>query len=402
MYAQGNGDRLTQKSLIMTLCERLDQGVAHIVDDQVFLNRRAIETLCCAEIVSETQTLPIEEFFRVPLVAGHLGGLALEALQDEIQKTIRTQCSPADVGSFTKTLDIEILQDSDGSMAWVFSETFPNKPYQPPLSLKSPEEAFCRSSNEKILSDLPKRLATPLNGVMGMARLLLRSNPTDKRQLYGSVIANCGAELATTVSAVTEFYSLQVEPDRTEAESIDLSALIVALLEGYQSRAEQKNLELRRDFDRSLPKMVCIDRQKLTRLMMILLDSAVQFTDFGSIAVSVRLVDHQPDEGGQLIEFAVTDTGCGIPESDFDAIFEPFVQLQAAGSATGTGSGLGLSMARVLARQLDANIVLESDVPCGTTIRLTVPFTATNLSASQAPHQMSNRPSTLPNTALMH
>lgn len=195
MYAQGKGDRLTQKSLIMTLCERLDQGVAHIVDDQVFLNRRAIEMLCCAENVSDAQTLPVEEFVRVPLVVGHLGGRALEALQDEGQKTIRTQSALTDVGSFTETLDIEILQDGDGTMAWVFSETLPNKTCQPPLSLKNPEEAFCRSSNEKILSDLPKRLATTLNGVMGMARLFLRSNRTDKQQLYGSVITNYGAKL---------------------------------------------------------------------------------------------------------------------------------------------------------------------------------------------------------------
>jgi CheY-like chemotaxis protein/two-component sensor histidine kinase len=72
---------------------------------------------------------------------------------------------------------------------------------------------------------------------------------------------------------------------------------------------------------------------------------------------------------GQRVAVEVSDTGCGIPADQLEAIFEPFFSTKAPGE----GAGLGLSVCRSIVEALGGTIEVESEVGVGSTFRVLLP-----------------------------
>src|SRR3954462_5488285 len=105
----------------------------------------------------------------------------------------------------------------------------------------------------------------------------------------------------------------------------------------------------------------------MQQIVLNLLSNAVKFTETGgSISMSAT-------PRGQCIEIAVEDTGVGIPEEKLDKVFDPFVQAGRQLNQPAQGVGLGLAISRDLARAMNGDIGLDSDVGKGSTFTLTLP-----------------------------
>jgi signal transduction histidine kinase len=115
------------------------------------------------------------------------------------------------------------------------------------------------------------------------------------------------------------------------------------------------------------PLFVRADRTKAEQVLLNLLSNAVKFTDSGG-SITVRV-----DRRGQRIEFAVTDTGVGIPAEDQESIFEPFVQVGRSLTTAHEGTGLGLAISRDLARAMGGDLTVVSDVGAGSTFTFSLP-----------------------------
>jgi signal transduction histidine kinase len=113
-----------------------------------------------------------------------------------------------------------------------------------------------------------------------------------------------------------------------------------------------------------------------------LLANAMRFTPAGG-AVDL---DWRIEDDTLLIR--VRDTGSGIPENKTEQIFEPFVQLRAAGSVPSGGTGLGLAISRDLARAMGGDVRVQSTVGLGSVFTILLPLrkhtAAGKLSASSA------------------
>jgi len=95
--------------------------------------------------------------------------------------------------------------------------------------------------------------------------------------------------------------------------------------------------------------------------------NAIKFTPQGTIAVAAHA-------NGDGVEFAVADTGIGIAKEAQARIFEPFVQVDAAGRHALGGAGLGLAIVRRLLDLLGGRISVESELGRGSTFRVWLPF----------------------------
>jgi signal transduction histidine kinase len=95
-----------------------------------------------------------------------------------------------------------------------------------------------------------------------------------------------------------------------------------------------------------------------------LVDNAIKFTEHGAVTVEVRSSD-----GG--VEFAVQDTGIGIPPEARALIFEPFQQV--GGRSRAGGVGLGLYIVRRLLDMMGGRVGVESAVGGGSTFRVWLP-----------------------------
>jgi signal transduction histidine kinase len=109
------------------------------------------------------------------------------------------------------------------------------------------------------------------------------------------------------------------------------------------------------------------DKARVEQIVINLLSNAVKFTNEGS----VRLECDQYDS--ECVSIAVTDTGLGIPADHLEKIFEPFVQVGRSLSQSQEGTGLGLAISRDLARAMDGDIVVTSEVEKGSQFRLILP-----------------------------
>ena len=111
------------------------------------------------------------------------------------------------------------------------------------------------------------------------------------------------------------------------------------------------------------------DELLIRRLLLNLCDNALKYTAQGKIELSVKKVDSN-------IALAVSDTGKGIPAEDLPRIFDRFYRVDKARASETGGSGLGLAICEWIVSAHRGTINVISEVPKGTTVRVTLPVNA--------------------------
>jgi signal transduction histidine kinase len=131
---------------------------------------------------------------------------------------------------------------------------------------------------------------------------------------------------------------------------VSLPGLIQTVLNGI-SMLDRKSIDIRMDCDPALPPVI-IDRVKIERVLINLLDNAIKHTpQKGWIAVHAEVI-------GESIQVSVTDTGPGIPPEERARIFERFAQVTAERRKR-RGFGLGLTYCRLAIAAHDGRIWVE-------------------------------------------
>ncbi|MYZ13920.1 ATP-binding protein, partial [Streptomyces sp. SID337] len=127
-----------------------------------------------------------------------------------------------------------------------------------------------------------------------------------------------------------------------------------------------------------VPREMFSDEQRLQQILRNLLSNAVKFTSAGSVELRVSRVkessgDRLLHDNEDLLCFAVSDTGIGIPAEQLPVIFEAFQQADGTTNRKYGGTGLGLSISREIAGLLGGRITAESSPGQGSTFSLYVP-----------------------------
>ena len=141
--------------------------------------------------------------------------------------------------------------------------------------------------------------------------------------------------------------------------------------------AEAKGLEIFVEVSESVPPWVRGDSQRIRQVLLNLLGNAVKFTEQGHIAVRMLVVDNNgqtADDAGPALQFAVSDTGIGIPEAQRAMIFEPFRQADGSITRRFGGTGLGLSICSRLVALMSGRMWLETGEGSGSTFSFTIPL----------------------------
>src|SRR5262249_43132057 len=141
-----------------------------------------------------------------------------------------------------------------------------------------------------------------------------------------------------------------------------------------------KGLELIADIAPDLPEGVAGDPGRLAQVISNLVGNAIKFTNVGQVLVHVRC-DEQGD-GRARLNFAVADTGIGIPKAKQSAIFEAFSQADGSTTRRFGGTGLGLTISSTIVRMMDGAIWVDSEPGAGSTFHFTV-----SLPLADLPHK---------------
>lgn len=237
---------------------------------------------------------------------------------------------------------------------------------------KEAAEAANRAKSQ-FLANMSHEVRTPLNGIMGMLRLM-ETTPLDEEQADFVRTAIKSSNRLTQL--LTDILDLsKVEANRIEIikEPFDIRETIDSITQLFESSAREKGLGFLVVVHEDIPHMLYGDSFRLQQVLGNIVGNAVKFTSAGHINVEVSLL---PKTGGDEVRvvFAVEDTGIGIGDQAREALFAPFTQADAGYSRQFQGAGLGLAIARRLTRLMGGDISVVSEEGEGATFYITIPF----------------------------
>ena len=251
------------------------------------------------------------------------------------------------------------------------------------------------------LANISHEFRTPLNAILGFAQVL-REKPQllkkDKVQRYAENIISSGNSLLNMINDLLDLAKTQAGKMELHIEKTSIQQLCKALVSSFSLLIKEKKIKTKVLVDSDIP-ILSTDTGKVQQILYNFLSNAVKFTPpRGRIEIRAgapfrrppyvakwepdKMADEGPRLGGtqKTVRIAISDTGCGIAESDREKIFEKFRQVDGSITRESTGTGLGLTISTELAAMLAGSVGLQSEPDKGSTFWLDIPVTLTKKS----------------------
>jgi CheY-like chemotaxis protein len=217
----------------------------------------------------------------------------------------------------------------------------------------------------RFLAVMSHELREPMNGVLGMARLL-RDTPLDtEQQGYVDAVIGSAEALITLVNDILDLS--RIDAGRFELNPVDfaLRPFFERLATFFARRAAAKGIGFDLELAPDLPEVGRGDPGRLRQIVTNLVTNGIKFTSVGEVSLAVRPAEASGN-GRPGLEIRVADTGIGIPPESRQRIFSPFGQADSSTARLYGGSGLGLMIAQRLAGLMHGRIALDDSVTEGT------------------------------------
>jgi CheY-like chemotaxis protein len=222
------------------------------------------------------------------------------------------------------------------------------------------------------LATLSHEFRTPLNGVLGMARLLEGTRLTAEQRAYVGALRESGDHLLSLVNDVLDFARLGATAIELHAAPVDVENLLRQVAELLSPRAHEKNIEIAWAAAPGLPAILA-DEGRLRQVLLNYAGNAIKFTEVGGVLLSAERAPPSADSGGGL-RFSVRDTGPGVAPEARAAIFEAFVQTDPSHQAQLGGAGLGLAIVARLAAAMNGEAGVGGELGQGADFWFEAPF----------------------------
>jgi two-component system sensor histidine kinase/response regulator len=233
------------------------------------------------------------------------------------------------------------------------------------------------------LANMSHEIRTPLHAILGHTQLLQRDPELGKsHQLQLEVIRGSGEQLLRLMNDVLEMSRMEVGRRQLRRAGVDLWRLLDDLDRVFGAQADAKRLTFLTVRSPDLPRHIMADGGKLEQMLGALLGNAVKFTEHGT--VTMRALLRRVEAGAPRMVVEVEDTGTGIGAEKLEVLFHPFAQARVGIVAQG-GVGLGLAISQEIARSMDGDIAVESQVGQGSVFRLDIPIEVISTRAPEAP-----------------
>jgi len=259
------------------------------------------------------------------------------------------------------------------------------------------------SAKTIFLAKMSHELRTPLNAIIGYSNLIEEeAEDSGYHDLLPDLkkIQNAGQQLLNMISDILDITQVESQQLSLDLQQFTVQELFEDIVTLLQPLIDKRHNKLRIVYQEFIAP-ICSDKTKLKQILLNLLHNANKFTRQGNISLHVSYLETAGDnikqcdpplseicqhcKGSGFLTFKVADTGVGIPEDQFAAIFETFSQVDSSSASddgTTPGAGLGLSISRQLCQVLGGDISVESCLGKGSVFTVNIP---TNIVLANAP-----------------
>lgn len=238
-------------------------------------------------------------------------------------------------------------------------------------------------AKSRFLATVSHEMRTPLNGILGMADLVLATDLNPEQRTYVEAVRTSGRALLGLIDGVLDFSRIEAGRLDLAAEPFDLAALAEGVVELLAPRAQDKGIEIALDVAEDVPARLLGDADRVRQILINLAGNAIKFTERGGVGVALTFARGAAGTGEVVL--AVSDTGPGIPEERLPILFEEFEQGDGSASRSHEGTGLGLAITRRLVTRMGGRVEAESRVGRGSVFRVTLPLPAVAEAARPGP-----------------
>jgi len=217
------------------------------------------------------------------------------------------------------------------------------------------------------VANVSHELKTPIAAISGFAETLMNEtadNPT--AQEFSRIIYDESQRLARMVENLLELSRIESVDPQLNLEVFDIRDCVAGALERLEPQLREKSLNVETDFPEE-PVMIKADWDRITQVMINLLDNAVNYSKEGG-TIEIEIENRPLD-----VLVQVTDHGSGIPRHETSRIFERFYRVDKSRTRKGGGSGLGLSIVKHIILVHGGHVDVRSRVGQGSTFFFTLP-----------------------------
>ncbi|MEI7613836.1 MAG: ATP-binding protein [Betaproteobacteria bacterium] len=229
--------------------------------------------------------------------------------------------------------------------------------------LKTEAEAASLAKSQ-FLATMSHEIRTPINGILGMAQLLLLPQVSEREQSeYTRTILASGQSLLSLLNGILDLSKIEAGKIHLETTIFDPEQLLHETQTLFSGSALSKGLLLEYQWSGPRGQRYSADAYRLRQMLSNFVGNAIKFTDTGSVLIAGTEIERE--EQSALLEFSVTDTGIGVPADKLNLIFLPFAQADSSTTREFGGTGLGLSIVRGLAELMGGQVGVESEAGKG-------------------------------------
>jgi PAS domain S-box-containing protein len=315
---------------------------------------------------------PLEKFFRFNAARGEYGpGDVEEQVASRVQLARRAEphCFERMRGDGV-VVEVRGTPVPGGGFVTVYTDVTARREESRRLTeARENAEATARAKSE-FLATMSHEVRTPMNGVLGIAELLLDTEMTADQRDYVETILRSGQALLEILNDILDLS--KIEAGKLELESIAFDPVqamtdVVAL---SAPRASAKGLVLSSAVAPDVPRDVIGDPGRLRQVLSNLLGNSLKFTDTGQVEVGVSIERIEGDD--VVLAYSVKDTGIGMTSEQQAKLFRAFTQADASTTRRFGGTGLGLAICLKLVEMMDGAFRVESEPGQGSTFVFTM------------------------------